>query len=78
MKNEKISSETSVHVYLDSTLVTNQLNGLFKVKNSDLRGLLLIVRQLEQEIGLSIYYSYIRREKNYQADLLVNQALDEI
>lgn len=62
--------------YLDSTLVVNQLNGLFKVKDHKMRELLLIVRQLEQEVGGSIMYSSVPREQNTRADSLVNQALD--
>jgi len=62
--------------YLDSTLVVNQLNGLFKVKDAKLRELLLQVRMLEQEVGGKIYYSAIPREKNMEADVLVNEALD--
>jgi ribonuclease HI len=66
----------TVRFFLDSTLVVNQLNGLFKVKESHLREFLLQVRQLESEIPADIYYQYIPREQNREADLLVNQALD--
>lgn len=62
--------------FLDSVLVVNQLNGKFKVKNADLRELLLKVRMLEAEVGGEIYYTSIPREKNWQADALVNKALD--
>lgn len=62
--------------YLDSTLVVNQLNGLFKVKDAKLKELLLKVRILEQEVGGKIYYSSIPREKNMEADVLVNEALN--
>jgi len=66
----------TINFFLDSTLVVNQLNGLFKVKDAKLRELLLKVRILEQEVGGKIYYSSIPREKNMEADALVNQALD--
>jgi ribonuclease HI len=62
--------------YLDSTLVVNQLNGLFKVKDYKMRELLMIVRRLEQEVGGSIMYTSVPREQNTRADFLVNQALD--
>ena len=65
-----------IQFYLDSVLVVNQLNGKFKVKDSQLRELLLKVRMLEQEVGGQIYYTSIPREKNWQADALVNRALD--
>jgi ribonuclease HI len=72
--------ESSVYIefYLDSTLVVNQLNGLFKVKDMKLRDLLLQVRQLEQEVGGNVSYTSVPREENRQADLFVNKALDKI
>ncbi len=62
--------------YLDSTLVVNQLNGIFKVKDARLREFLSRIRILEQEISVSIQYHVIPREQNRRADRLVNQALD--
>ena len=72
------SNVTIIQFYLDSTLVVNQLNGLFKVKDSKLRNLLVKVRELEQTIGGNVMYTAIPREKNTEADLLVNQALDGV
>lgn len=68
--------QRTIQFYLDSVLVVNQLNGKFKVKDSQLRELLLKIRMLEQEVGGEIYYASIPREKNWQADALVNRALD--
>ena len=68
--------DLSVKFYLDSLLVVNQLNCIYKVKEAHLRNLLLQVRQLEQEVGGEITYSHVRREMNKDADKLVNQALD--
>lgn len=65
-----------IDFFLDSTLVVNQLNGLFKIKQPHLRELLLKVRALEQKVGGTITYTAVRREQNVQADLLVNEALD--
>lgn len=62
--------------YLDSTLVVNQLNGLFKVKEPHLRELLTKIRVLESEVGGAVTYTAVRREQNTVADFLVNQALD--
>jgi ribonuclease HI len=61
---------------LDSTLVVNQLNGLFKVKDSNMRNLMMKVRELEQVCGGIITYSYVPREQNSDADYQVNKALD--
>lgn len=78
-KNKQIvqfSNSQIIKFFLDSKLVVNQLNGLFKIKNGKLRELLLEIRQLEQEVGGQIYYQLIPREKNWEADALVNKALD--
>lgn len=61
--------------FLDSKLVVNQLNGLFKVKDAKLRNLIVQVGELEREIGGDIRYQHIAREKNQEADSLVKQVL---
>jgi ribonuclease HI len=66
----------SLEVFLDSELVARQLSGQYKVKNETLRNLFHTVKQKEQSIGVSIIYTSIPREKNKQADRLVNIALD--
>ena len=65
-----------VKIFLDSSLVVNQLNGLFKIKKKHLRDLIIQVRQKEQEIGGNFSYQFVNRDKNKTADFLVNQALD--
>lgn len=67
-------SDLNFQFYLDSSLVVNQLNGIFKVKQKHLRELLLQIRGLEQEIGGKILYNFIPREKNKTADFLVNNS----
>jgi len=62
-----------IDFYLDSKLAVNQLNGLFKLKNPKLRELVWQIRNLEQEIPVSIFYHFIPREKNL-AHHLVDQA----
>lgn len=67
---------SKINFFMDSQLVCSQIKGLYKVKNSDLRNLLFSVRELEAKIQIPIFYNLIPREKNYEADLLVNKALD--
>lgn len=67
---------SGIHFFLDSLLVVQQINGIFKVKNDGLRMLLFTIRTLEQGIHIPITYTHIRREYNSIADSLVNQALD--
>ena len=65
-----------VSFFLDSALVVNQLNGLFKVKDEKMRSLMLTVRQLEQQLDTHITYESIPRALNAAADAKVNEALD--
>ena len=67
----------SIKFYLDSTLVVNQLNGLWKIKNANLRSLVIKVRELEGALESNITYIAIPREKNFEPDALLNQALDK-
>lgn len=77
LKNkEKLSESAKIDFFLDSNLVCSQIIGIFKIKNSQLRSLLFEVREKESEIGISIHYSCIPREKNKEADSFVNLALD--
>lgn len=68
---------SALSFYLDSTLVVNQLNGIYKIKQAHLRDLLMRVRSLESELGVNVTYSAVPREQNSQADFQVNKALDE-
>lgn len=64
-----------IRIFSDSSLMVNQLNGLFKVKNAKIRELVFKIRILEEEINLPIIYIHIYREKNQLADSLVKKAL---
>ncbi len=76
----KVKSEEGerpeVQFFLDSTLVVNQLNGLFKIKDARLRQLATQVHILAAEVGGVVEYTVVRREQNKHADMLVNKALD--
>jgi len=66
---------SNINFFLDSKLIVNQLNGYYKIKDAKLRNLIIEVRKLEQEIKSDVSYHFIPREKNLQADLLVNKNL---
>lgn len=68
---------SKISFYMDSQLASSQLNGLYRIKNPNLRVLLFEARQKEAEIGLPITYSHVPREQNKKADALVNLALDK-
>lgn len=65
-------AKTQINFFLDSKLVVNQLNGLYKIKDAGLRNLAFEVRRQEAVLGQNIYYRHIGREKNTIADFLVN------
>lgn len=66
---------TKIDLFSDSQLMVRQMNGQYRVKNAGLKPL------FDQAIELSGRFEqfkihFIRREKNKQADKLVNHALD--
>lgn len=77
VKNKSnLADNVQIYFNMDSNLVYSQLSGFFKIKNAELRNLFFMIKQKEAEIKIPIHYSYVRREKNIQADKYVNQALD--
>jgi len=75
-KKDSRNQNTLYNFYIDSRLVVSQLNGLFKIKDSNLREIYLQIKILENEINSLINYQLIPREKNFEADKLVNETLD--
>lgn len=73
---QKDYGKKDINFYLDSKLVVSQLSGIFKVKNPNIRNLVLEIRALETKFG-QIRYHHIPRSQNSWADALVNRALDE-
>jgi len=65
-----------VTVFLDSELVVKQMNGQYRVKDAKLQPLYGILQDLCQNFK-AISFHHIPREKNKQADKLVNKSLDE-
>ncbi|MDD3480760.1 MAG: ribonuclease HI family protein [Patescibacteria group bacterium] len=61
---------------LDSELVVKQLRGEYKVKDEKLKELYARVQELA--FFKPIKYVHVRREKNEEADALVNEAIDEV
>lgn len=60
---------------LDSELIVRQLQGKYKVKDDDLKGLHATIQELI--FFKPVKFVHIRREKNKEADRLVNEAIDE-
>lgn len=72
-KKEKVVSAT---FHLDSKLVVEQLNQNWKIKEPRMRTLAGKCWEAVEQISSEITFVHIKREKNKEADLLVNQALD--
>jgi len=64
-----------VTYYSDSKLVVEQINGRYKVKHPNLKGLFLEALRLKKTIKEFDVF-HIRREHNMEADGLVNEILD--
>lgn len=62
-------------VFMDSTLVIQQMRGAFKVKHEGLKPLHATAKKLATQFD-TIRYNAIPREKNRHADRLSNQGMD--
>ena len=74
-KAHKLGAD-EVDCYLDSELLVKQLRKEYKVKDPGLAALYVKVWNLSLNFK-SIKYYHIPREKNIEADKLVNEALDK-
>ena len=74
-KAKELKAE-EVECFLDSELVTKQMNREYKVKNKELAP--LFVKAWNLSLGFKkIIFNHIYREKNKEADKLVNEAIDK-
>ena len=62
--------------YLDSKLVVEQINKNWKIKDVRMAKFANEAWNILESLDLKTSFSHIRREKNKEADALVNQALD--
>ena len=67
----------TVHVFLDSLLVVNQMKGIFKIKNRELWPIHEAVQKLLINFK-SVNFTHVPRELNRLADAEVNKALDAV
>lgn len=64
-----------VDMRMDSQLVANQMNGIYKVKHPDLAVLKHSIERLSAQFD-KVTYTYVAREYNKLADGMVNKILD--
>ncbi len=72
---EKIKNIT-LEVNMDSELVKKQLNGEYKIEEERLFPFFIKIWNLRMDFG-EISFRHISREKNKEADRLVNESLDK-
>ena len=75
---ETIEKYSKISFFLDSQLVYSQINGLFKVKSENIREYVYTAREKQKQLGIPVEWSHVPREKNTNADRLVNLALDNL
>lgn len=76
LEQAKKLNATDIKVYMDSLLVINQMNGIFKVKNRDLWPIHDAIRQQCEQFR-HISFMQVPRAANKLADAAVNEALDK-
>ena len=73
--SKELAKKSEPEIRSDSELMVKQLNAKYKIKDEKIQKLFLEVWNLKFDFG-KIKFKLIKRERNKQADSLVNQALD--
>lgn len=76
LKRAKELGATEVECRLDSELVTKQMQGLYRVRDSQLQKLFIQAYNASTAFK-KISYHHIFRENNKEADKMVNETLDK-
>jgi len=77
LKENSGYSLKKVNFYLDSELIVRQINGVYKVKDENLKKLHAKILNIIFELKTEITFKNIPREQNKIADQLVNDSLDQ-
>lgn len=72
---KKIAEVSDIEIKSDSELLVKQMNGEYKIENEKIQKLFIEVWNLKIDFG-SVRFKSIPREKNSEADGMVNEALD--
>lgn len=72
---KKIAEVSEVEVRSDSELLVNQMNGKYKLENEKIQKFFIEIWNLKIDFA-NVKFTAIPREKNKEADALVNEALD--
>lgn len=72
---KKLAKNTDIELRVDSELLTKQLSGQYKILDSKIVDLFIKIWNLKTEFR-KIKFKLISREKNKEADSLMNKELD--
>lgn len=72
---KKIAQASDVELRSDSELLVKQINGEYKISDPKIQQLFLILWNLKLDFK-KVKFKLVAREKNKEADRLVNEALD--
>ncbi|KKP43474.1 MAG: Ribonuclease H [Parcubacteria group bacterium GW2011_GWA1_33_6] len=72
---KKIAEVSDIEIRSDSELLVNQMNGKYKIENEKIQKFFIEIWNLKIDFQL-VKFKAIPREKNKEADRLVNEALD--
>lgn len=70
------AKEMKIEIRMDSELVVRQLSGMYKIEEEKLFPLFIKVHNLGIDFGNAIAFVHVKRDKNAEADRLLNEALD--
>jgi len=73
---KNLGENLQIKLYCDSLLVASQLTGKFRIKHPAIKPLVEKAKGLESFFQ-NVEYFHVLREKNKEADAMVNKALDE-
>jgi ribonuclease HI len=76
--SREVGEYVAINFYMDSLLLCQQIKGIYRIKQPHLASLMYKIRQLESKIHVPITYTHVPREKNKDADRMVNLALDNL
>jgi ribonuclease HI len=67
---------THLEIFSDSELLVQQMNGIYRVRDENLKLLHRVANWLKEKFK-NVSFKHISRGKNIRADFLANKALDE-
>ena len=74
---KKLSQASEIEIRSDSELLINQLNGKYKILESEIQSFFLTIWNLKLDFK-NVKFRLISREKNKEADRLVNEVLNNL